>query len=118
MKTPPKKKRMVGWYDPGQLLNTGIQVLVSDLIGTRFDSRREQALAADKQEQPIDYSAVSGDFWFDYMADTGDGWDSTSHMAGLVSRPTIQLGGETLPRGTFLLLGGDEIYPFASKKEY
>src|SRR6266850_963030 len=119
MDTPPIKRSMVGWYDPRQLLNTAIQVLVSDLIGTRFDARREQALAADKQELPIDYSAVTtGDFWFDYMADTGDGWDSTFHMASLVSQPSIQLANETLPRGKFLLLGGDEIYPFASKKEY
>src|SRR5882672_3926696 len=119
MKPPPKKKQMVGWYDPRQLINTAIQVLVSDLIGTRVDSRREQALAADKQELPIDYSAAAnGDFWFDYMADTGDGWDSTFHMAELVSQENIELAGEKLPRGTFLLLGGDEVYPIASKKEY
>ena len=119
MNAPPIKRSMVGWYDPRQLMNTGIQVLVSDLIGTRFDTRREQALAVEKLEQPKDYSTeISGDFWFDYMADTGDGWDSTFHMASLVSQPAIQLANETLPRGKFLLLGGDEVYPFASKKEY
>jgi hypothetical protein len=100
-------------------MNTGIQVLVSDLIGTRIDARREEAVAADKQEQLMDYSACEpGDFWFDYMADTADGWDSTFYMAGLVSKPSIELAGEKLPRGNFLVLGGDEIYPFASKQEY
>jgi hypothetical protein len=119
MNATPKKKGMVGWYDPRQLINTAIQVLVSDLIGTRFDARREEALASDRQEQLIDYSRnTSGDFWFDYMADTGDGWDSTFHMASLVSRASISLEGEGLPRGKFLLLGGDETYPVASKKEY
>jgi hypothetical protein len=96
----PKKKSMVGWYDPRQLINTAIQVLVSDLIGTRFDARREEALAGDKLEQPIDYSTtISSDFWFDYMSDTGDGWDSTFHMASLVSQPTIQIAGDIFPIG-------------------
>ena len=118
-KLEPKHLPMVGWYDPRQLMNTGIQVLVSDLIGTRIDARREEAVAADKQEQLMDYSACEpGDFWFDYMADTADGWDSTFYMAGLVSKPSIELAGEKLPRGNFLVLGGDEIYPFASKQEY
>ncbi len=113
------KRPMVGWYDPGQLMNTGLQVLASDLIGTRFDARREEALAAEKNEPPIDYTAADGsDFWFDFMADTGDGWDSTFHMASLVSQPILEVKGKSLPRGKFLLLGGDEIYPTASKQEY
>lgn len=83
--TRPKKKAMVGWYDPRQLINTGIQVLASDLIGTRFDARREEALAAKQSDLPHDYSAFGADFWFDFMADTGDGWESTFAMAKLVS---------------------------------
>src|SRR6266446_5254322 len=98
----PKKKAMVGWYDPGQLLNTGVQVLVSDLIGTRFDARREEALAAKADETPIDYSDQgAGDFWFDYLADTGDGWDSTFWMASLVSQPVLSIDGKDLRRGKF-----------------
>jgi len=113
------KKSMVGWYDPGQLINTGVQVVVSDLIGTRFDARREEALAAKGDEKLIDYSQeTTGDFWFDYMADTGDGWDSTFHMASLVSGPAVDVGGNALPRGRFLILGGDEVYPTASKQTY
>lgn len=113
----PKKKPMVGWYDPRQLINTGLQVLASDLIGTRFDARREEALAA-KQDEPLhDYSARQGDFWFDFMADTGDGWDPTFAMAKLVSRE-VSVEGHKLPRGDFLILGGDQIYPYASKEEY
>jgi hypothetical protein len=116
---PPNQKRMVGWYDPGQLMKTGVQVLVSDLIGTRFDARREEALAGAADTELIDYSTFpADDFWFDYMADTGDGWKSTFHMARLVSQPLIQIKGVALPRGRFLLLGGDEVYPVASKQEY
>jgi hypothetical protein len=119
MNTSSNKKPMVGWYDPRQLLNTGIQVLISHLIGVRFDTRREEALADAKQAELIDYSTtLSGDFWFDYMSDTGDGWDPTFHMASLVSKPALEVAGLTLPRGKFLLLGGDEVYPVASKQEY
>lgn len=115
-----KKKSMVGWYDPRQLINTGIQALISDLIGVRFDARREESLAAEKETQRRPYTpeVSGGDFWFDYMADSGDGWDSTYSMAKLVSESSINLAGETLPRGKFLILGGDEIYPFASRDEY
>jgi len=112
-----RREPMVGWYDPRQLMNTGIQVLVSDLIGTRIDARRDEALAAQPDEVEIDYGQTE-DLWFDYMADTGDGWDSTYHMAQLVSRSSLQIGKIDLPRGKFLLLGGDEVYPFASKRGY
>src|SRR5438270_4886178 len=115
----PDRRPMVGWYDPGQLINTGVQVLASDLIGTRFDARHEEALTAEKNEAPIDYRTPdAADFWFDFMADTGDGWDSTFRMASLVSQPILEVNGKSLPRGRFLLLGGDEIYPTASKQEY
>src|SRR5437879_2707596 len=115
----PVHKQQVGWWDPRQLISTGVQVLASDLIGTRFDARREEALSAVGSETLIDYSdAEPVEFWFDYMADTGDGWDSTFHMAQLVSQPSLELNGRTLPRGKFLLLGGDEVYPAASKQAY
>ena len=110
---------MVGWYDPGQLISTGVQVVVSDLIGTRFDARSEEALAAKGDEKLTDYSqGTAGDFWFDYLADTGDGWDSTTRIATLVSQSTVSVGGKSLPRGRFLILGGDEVYPAASKQTY
>lgn len=90
MATSPKKKSMVGWYDRRQLINTGLQVLISDLIGTRIDSRREHALASAPQERIIDYrTGVSTAFWFDYMSDTGDGWDPTFHVPRLNKSPIL-----------------------------
>ena len=50
--------------------------------------------------------AVQAELWFDYMADTGDGWESTYAMACLVAQPWIELGDRRLPHGDFLLLGG------------
>ncbi len=52
--------------------------------------------------------------------DTGDGWDSTRAMAKLVGEEALTVEGvdEKLYRGKFLVLGGDEVYPCASKEAY
>lgn len=51
------------------------------------------------------------DLWFDFMADTGDGGNSSYAVARLLAKPSIQLtrGDSVLPlqRGTLLLIGGD-----------
>lgn len=117
------KLPMTGWYDPSILITTAIRVAISTVFG-QFADRREAIAASNAIEpQPVDseldYSAAKGDFWFDYLADTGDGWNSTYAMARLVSEDAINVSGaEGLPRGQVLLLGGDQVYPFASKKDY
>ncbi|MEE9412962.1 MAG: hypothetical protein V3V22_07915, partial [Methylococcales bacterium] len=54
----------------------------------------------------------------DYMADTGDGWDSTYTLAYLLMRPEIEVSGQALKRADVLIMGGDEVYPVASQKLY
>ena len=68
----------------------------------------------------IEYGDTSenGEFWFDYMADTGDGWNSTFRMAYLLARPQLVIQSHKLRRGSFLILGGDEVYPCASRQLY
>ncbi|GLR79044.1 hypothetical protein GCM10007856_17180 [Azospirillum oryzae] len=66
----------------------------------------------------FDYSDTNNDFWFDYAADTGDGWDSTFAIASLLGASVIDLDGRRLPRGRFLILGGDEVYPTPSRDSY
>lgn len=122
-KRKPKKYGMTNWYSPVVLVKTAIRVMISTVFG-EFADRRE-AIAASNAIKPepfdpsFDYSAATGDFWFDYLADTGDGWNSTYAMARLVSQDSIAAGeaGE-LPRGRFLVLGGDQVYPFASREDY
>ena len=41
------KQKMVGWYDPGQLLQTAGQVVVSTIFGKNSDQRMIEALFAD-----------------------------------------------------------------------
>lgn len=51
------------------------------------------------------------ELWFDFMADTGDGGNSSYSVARLLAQPTIRVWNNgsliTLPHGNLLLLGGD-----------
>ena len=109
---------MVHWFDPGQLLSTGVEVFTATTLGQRGDYR----LTESHPQAVYDYSASRSDMrdgmWFDYMADTGDGWDSTYAMASLVAQPYLTIGDKKLPRGRFLLFGGDEVYPAAQRTAY
>jgi hypothetical protein len=47
------------------------------------------------------------DLWFDFMADTGDGGNSTYSVARLLAQPSLKMGKIELPRGDLLIIGGD-----------
>ncbi|MGH6935155.1 MAG: hypothetical protein ACRED2_03055 [Methylocella sp.] len=79
----------------------------------------------DKVDKPaFDYSGKD-EVWFDYISDTGDGWNPTYSIACLVGQETLKVlpavdGGDLLPlpRGEFTILGGDQVYPVASAELY
>ncbi len=122
-----KKMPMVAWFDPRQLADTAIRVVVSKVFG-QFADRREAFAAAN----PIDDEALDEhcdyrkghqagkDFWFDYVADTGDGWNPTYAIARLLAEAELEPAGvdSPLPRGRLLVMGGDEVYPTAKPEEY
>ncbi|HVQ08194.1 MAG TPA: hypothetical protein VMS43_07140 [Allosphingosinicella sp.] len=118
----PTKKPMAAWFDPRLLAATGFRSVISGLFGHFADKR--EAIAAANAIQPtpadgeFDYSRRNpgGDFWFDYLADTGDGWNPTFAMARLANEDTLTA--DELPRGDLLILGGDQVYPTASREEY
>lgn len=128
----PKRMAMVGWFDPAQLVQTAIRVLISSLFGEFADRREAFAAAnpiADKElDAHCNYAEryPDGEFWLDYLADTGDGWNPTYAMARLLAadalHPRTSDGGApvamALPRGRVLILGGDQVYPTASRDEY
>lgn len=127
---------MVNWFDIGQLADTGIKVVLSSIFGTRSDSRLVQAIAAgririfdytfhynDINDEPlIDESKPRDDIWIDYIADTGDGWNSTYAVAYHSSQETLELkfNSERINtrRGDLLIFGGDMIYPTPSRRNY
>lgn len=58
-----------------------------------------------------DHFCKRDDLWFDFIADTGDGGNSTYAVARLLAQPSLQIRSNgsmhTLPRGDLLLIGGD-----------
>jgi len=121
---PEQHADMVRWLHPSMLIRTGLDALVAAVFGARADHRLIEAVAR-PQAPYFDYSEESpeGDFWLDYVADTGDGWNSTYAVARLMALPSLELpgpDGEQHPteRGRILVLGGDEVYPGASRENY
>ena len=122
---PPEARQrlpMVCWYEPGQLIRTARQVLVSTLFGQNADPRLMEALDVEANGPFRDYAARDS-ITVDYVSDTGDGWNSTYAVAYWCSQRALRLrdpkGKQHLTaRGDVLILGGDEVYPTASGREY
>jgi hypothetical protein len=118
------KQGMTGWFDPALLIQTGIRAAISTVFGHFADKREAiaaaNAISATPADAEFDYDKrhQGGDFWLDYLADTGDGWHSTFAMARLVSEDELSPAGEALPRGRLLVLGGDQVYPTATIEDY
>ncbi|MFM7202010.1 MAG: hypothetical protein ACKO6N_14610 [Myxococcota bacterium] len=120
------KAPMVRWFELKQLLTTGVQVLISTTMGKQLDARNLEGLFED--ELPPQHRYVGGEdgaLWFDYVSDVGDGFKPTYQVAHLLARPSVTLkmaGADgspvSLPRGRFLLMGGDQVYPLASRDAY
>ena len=133
---PDAQMPMVHWFDPGQLLRTGVKSLVSLLVGEHSDQRIVQALAARRQayyNHAIHYrdgrrgpqprpEAPRDELWIDFACDTGDGFNPTYAIAYAMAQPVLTIDGPSgpiaLPRGDVLVFGGDEVYPTPSREEY
>jgi hypothetical protein len=121
--TPPRRK-MVGWFDPPRLVAIGIRVAISTVFGELAD--RREALAAARHIDPTEidpaynYEPSQGDFWLDFVADNGDGWNPTYAIARLLAEPELAVEGTTekLPLARVLVMGGDQVYPTASREDY
>jgi hypothetical protein len=103
----------VRWLDPSILAKAAVEVAMSGTFGRFADKREIQTTA----QGPFDYSG-SGELWIDYLSDTGDGWAATQTMAWLLAQDSLTIGGSVLPRGSVLLLGGDQVYPTAGAEAY
>ena len=118
---PVKRRSMVGWYDPRVLAHSAYKLVIANIFGRHSDTRLIEALASQPQNE-FDYSPVQGDFWFDYAADIGDGWNPTYAVADAIARPdlTLDINGrpEKTEAGRVLIFGGDEVYPYPTKTEY
>ncbi|KAF6163941.1 hypothetical protein GIB67_011265 [Kingdonia uniflora] len=122
---------MVPWYSgtSADLFKTAFDLLVSVTVFVgRFDMRMMQA-AMIRTEDGVhrgdllyDHFSEKEELWFDFMADTGDGGNSSYAVARLLAQPSIRVNeGDSisvLPRGDLLLIGGDLAYPNPSAFTY
>jgi 3',5'-cyclic AMP phosphodiesterase CpdA len=125
---------MYGWYDPRHLLQTGVRVGIATIFGEFLDRRelfgnRDDPSVATLDPQH-DYSSPP-ELWIDFVADSGDGWDSTYAVARLLARKKLAFswtadagtGIDSVHRavtrpGHVLVFGGDQVYATASRDEY
>lgn len=119
---------MAHWFDPVLLLQLLNNVVVSSLFGQYAD--RRLMIAALDTVPPEEHVRRAEDFrsrltvakdgavWIDWVADLGDGFDSTYAVASLLARKELKVGDVSLPRGEALIMGGDEVYPKANRQAY
>jgi hypothetical protein len=107
----------VVWYSPRVMADAGLRYVLSAVFGAYLDKRELQAALP---ANIITHHADQDELWFDFTADTGDGYKATQSIAWLLAQSELRPDGlaEPLPRGQLLLLGGDEVYPTASAEEY
>ena len=136
-----KLPEMVRWYDPRLLFRVGVRTIVSSVFGQYADQRLVQASTDSGTVAEIkaryDYSNPqaadpnkrisidpAGAYWVDYIADTGDGFESTYTMAYLAALENLRLndadgkGRLKLTHGDILIMGGDQCYPQGSREDY
>ena len=110
---------MVRWLGPRGLSATAMQVLLSTIFGAYSDKRDMQA--ALKPPAECDLSGADT-LWFDFLADTGDGFNPTYTTAALIAGDELVLDHDgqavVTERGPLLLLGGDLAYPAATPTQF
>jgi hypothetical protein len=120
--------KMAHWFDPVLLLKLLNNVLLSSIFG-QYADRRLIIAALDTVTPDEHFNRANsfrnrltknpdGSMWIDWVADLGDGFDSTYAMASLLSRKEVKVDDTPLPRGQALIMGGDEVYPKASRQAY
>ncbi len=129
---PLERAAPVRWFNYKQLARTGVKTVLSSLFGAYSDKRE---LFETKRKVLYDYSSIPSaervfdsttapadqardEIWIDYLADLGDGWNATYTMALLLAQEELQVGDLRLPRGQVLIMGGDQVYPTATRQEY
>jgi hypothetical protein len=120
---------MFRWFSPFGLLKTLERVIPSTIFEKYADGRlihaALDAIAPDTIIETCCGGAKGilgergeGPFWIDYVADLGDGFNSTYAIAYMVGQEQLQVEGESLPRADCLVMGGDEVYPDANREDY
>ena len=108
-----KPAPMTGWFNPDVLAQSASMMATANVFGRHSDTRLIEALGNQPQDV-FDYSLHEGDFWIDYVADLGDGFNPTYAVAEALSREEL-LGTRA---GQVLVFGGDQVYPYPTRDAY
>ncbi|GAA0165384.1 hypothetical protein Leryth_012930 [Lithospermum erythrorhizon] len=127
----PEFLDMVPWYSgtSADLFKTVFDLIVSVTVFVgRFDMRMMQAAMSrvkeggKREDLLYDQFKDKDELWFDFMADTGDGGNSSYSVARLLAQPSLRIRTKeqvlTLPRSNLLFIGGDLAYPNPSAFTY
>jgi hypothetical protein len=110
-----QRRKPVRWFSPSTLARAGAKVVLSLVLGEYLDKRELQKSLASTLP-PV--QCATDELWVDFVADTADGFDASYSVAWSASQRSITVDGRELPRGDLLILGGDQVYPYAAAKEY
>ena len=116
---------MVDWFSPVELGRTGIRAVLAEVFGSYADKRELQAALHQSTDTPFTTPCARRvpectEMWLDYVADVGDGFNTTFSVASLLSRDELEVEGvpQPTPRADVLVLGGDQVYPSATRDNY
>jgi len=113
--TLPRWRPPVSWLLGAQLIGSLKKILLFTMYGGRLDVRDwMRADVVDRSRHPDGRAFADGEcYWFDYISDCGDGEEAMYSLAWALQRGTVSIDGDELPRGDFLIVGGDTAYHVA-----
>ena len=111
------RRKAVRWFSPPTLARAAAKVVLSAAFGDYLDKREMEST---RNSRVLTAGAGSDDVWIDFIADTADGFNQTYSVAWCASQAEIAPSGldRALPRAQLVVFGGDEVYPYATPKEY
>ena len=124
---PPHKRWPIAWYNPRVLVRSAWEMLSTNDQIRNLD-RREMYSPTMRLIQ-VAAEQRDGDFWWDFVSDSGDGGNATYTVAREMQKKSLsrKVDGDVegrgelpaeFPMGELLVLGGDLAYPGANVEEY
>lgn len=111
-------QRPMRHQEPLTVLRSITSAVAKTLLGLDNDRRDLATQTLPEYAHPELSYAEHGELWFDVVADTGDGFDATYAVARTLAEPTLIVGDLETKRGALLVLAGDLVYPFPSRRAY
>lgn len=111
-------RRAAVGFAPTEMTGALLQLAVRWLAGLDADRRDIANQPLPSYAHPEVFYADADELWFDFMADTGDGFAATYSIARLLALPALRLGEEETQRGRVVIIGGDLVYPAPSREAY